>query len=70
MEIGVGISSGNVLPYKGTISSMLPWREAATRMVNISNTVAKNMDSYKFEQSRIKTVRDSSGRLTHFDGYA
>lgn len=70
MNIDAGVTSGNVIPYKGTVSSMLPWREAATRMVNISNTVARNMDDYQFEQSKVKTVRDSSGRLTHFDAYA
>lgn len=68
--MSIGMQSGNLLTNRGTLSSMLPWREAAVRMVNITNTVAKNMNTYKFEQSKVKTVRDASGRLTHFDAYA
>lgn len=70
MNFSTGVTSGNVLPYKGTFSSMLPWREFNVRLVNITNKVADNMDDYEFAQSKVKTVRDASGRLTHFDAYA
>lgn len=70
MDLSVNLSNSNVTAPKGTFSSMLPWREYSSRLVNISNRVAHDMEDYRFKQSQSKTVRNDSGRLTNFDGYA
>lgn len=61
----------NVFTGKGTVDSMIPWREAATLMVNMSNSAVKNIsDNHISKPLIVNQSVDDNGKIAHIDAFA